>query len=55
MTVVEALGARVNDLLIWPALSTGVTAVMMLIGGMRLIERRQARIRRGNLRSRLFK
>jgi hypothetical protein len=29
--------------------------VMLLIGGVRLIERRQARIRRGNLRSRLFK
>ncbi len=44
-----------NELLIWPALSAGVTAVMMLIGGVRLIERRQACIRRGNLRSRLFK
>ncbi len=54
MTLVEALG-RVNDLLIWPALSTGVAVMMVLIWGMRLIERRRARIRRGNLRSRLFK
>jgi hypothetical protein len=44
-----------SDLLIWPAVSAGITAVMLLIGGVRLIERRHARIRRGNLRSRLFK
>jgi hypothetical protein len=44
-----------SDLLIWPALSAGVTTVMMLIGALRLIERRHARIRRGNLRSRLLK
>jgi hypothetical protein len=46
---------RMSDFLIWPALSACVTALMMLFVGVRLIERRQARIRRGNLRSRLFK
>lgn len=53
MVAVEA--ERVSALLIWPALSAGITVVMVLIGGARLIESRRRRIRRGNLRSRLFK
>ncbi len=53
--MVAVVEERVSAILIWPALSAGITAVMLLIGGWRLIERGRVRIRRGNLRSRLFK
>jgi membrane protein YdbS with pleckstrin-like domain len=50
--------ASVNELLIWPALSAGIVVVVVLIGVVgltkRLVRRRRS-IRRGNLKSRLFK
>ena len=45
----------VSIFLIWPALSAAIVVVVVLIGCWRLIVRRRRRIRRGNLRSRLFK
>jgi hypothetical protein len=47
--------AGVSDLLIWPAVAGALFVVVTLIGSARLIQRRRRRIRRGNLRSRLFK